>query len=114
MFKGLSTNINKRNYPLLGKQEIPVCVLNNKKRVIVQRELVYLLTGNRKGGLDRYTKAQGIRQFMPKKYVDQSHKDVVLKFSIGSNIAYGYEATDMIDICDAYLKAKENRTTNRI
>jgi len=28
----------------LGKFEMPCCVLSNKKRVLVQRELIYLLT----------------------------------------------------------------------
>jgi hypothetical protein len=91
----------------LGKYEMPCAVLSNKKRVIAQREVVYLLTGNKKGGLDRYTNATGVRNFMPKKYVDQSHKETSVKFLGGGRLTFGYEATDIIDICESYLKARE-------
>ena len=91
----------------LGNFEIPCFVLENKKRVILQREVVHLLTGNRKGGFDRYTNAAGVREFMPRKYVDRPHRESVILFTVGGNTAYGYEATDVIDICNAYLRARE-------
>jgi hypothetical protein len=90
----------------LGEIEIPCFVLNNKKRVLVQREVIYLLTGNRKGGLDRYTKAEGVKDYMPTKYVDMTHKESAVLFSVGNTVAYGYEATDIIDICEGYLQAR--------
>lgn len=94
----------------LGNFELPCFVLNNKKRVLVQREVINLLTGNRKGGLDRYTSAVGVKEFMPSKYVDRPHRDSVILFRIGNTTAFGYEASDIIDICDAYLKARESGT----
>lgn len=92
---------------ILGEYEIPCFVLSNKKRVVTQREVVGLLTGNKKGGFDRYTNAPGIRDFMPTKYVDTSHKDVTISFYVNGKLAYGYEGTDIIDICNAYLRARE-------
>lgn len=91
----------------IGDAEIPCAVLDNKKRVIIQRELVNLLTGNKKGGLDRYLTAQNLQEFMPRKYLDQPHEKAVIKFIAGGKMAYGYEAKDIVDICDAYLKARE-------
>jgi hypothetical protein len=94
----------------LGQNELPCFVLSNKKRVIIMRELVNLLTGNRKGGLERYTSARGVREFMPEKYVDHPHKEAAVVFRVNNKLAYGYEATDIIQICDAYLKAREAKT----
>src|SRR5208283_3933876 len=81
-----------------GNTEIPCFVLSDKKRVIIMREVVNLLTGHRKGGLDRYTKATNLRPYMPTKFVDQEHKDVLVSFAVGNKLAYGYEAEDIIDI----------------
>ena len=94
----------------LNEYEIPCFVLSNKKRVLIQREVINLLTGNRKGGLDRYTNATGVKDYMPAKYVNKPHSESVIKFQAGPSIAYGYEAKDIIDICDAYLKAREYGT----
>jgi hypothetical protein len=91
----------------LGEYELPCYVLSNRKRVLIMREVVHLLTGNRKGGLDRYTKASGVRDYMPEKYVIYPHKEVAILFRVGNKLTYGYEAEDVIAICDAYLKARE-------
>ena len=48
--------------------EIPCAVIEidgEVKRVIVQREVVGLITGNKKGGLDRYLKAINLQPFVP-------------------------------------------------
>lgn len=94
----------------LGNKEIPCFVLSNKKRVLLMIEVVDLLTGHRKGGLSTYTSAQQVRNFMPQKYVDQDHREVTIRFRLGNHIAYGYEAEDVIAICEGYLKAREQGT----
>lgn len=91
----------------MGGISFPVHVLNNGKRVIVQREIVRLLTGNKKGGLDRYFRASNLSKFVPRKFVDKTLDQVTIKFMSGSTLAYGYDATDLIDICDMYLNARE-------
>lgn len=107
----------KAEYPgilKLGDVELPCFVLNNKKRVLVQREIVNLLTGNRKGGLPRYINSKNIKEFMPKKFVDEAYKESIVPFipTSGGLIAHAFEAEDVIDICTAYLKAREKSREN--
>jgi hypothetical protein len=95
----------------LGEEyELPCFVLSNKKRVLIMREVVHLLTGTRKGGFERYTNAAGVREHMPAKFVDQPHKTAAIAFRVNGQIAYGYEADDVIAICEAYLRARETKT----
>jgi hypothetical protein len=42
--------------------------------------------------------------------VDHPHKTAAIAFHVNSKIAYGYEADDVIAICEAYLKAREKGT----
>ena len=87
----------------LGDTACAVYVLDNRKRVMAQREVVRVLTGLEKGGLDRYLHAL-------RDYIDP---DSILKQAIQFKIpgtAYkgnGYEATLLLDICDAYLRARD-------
>jgi hypothetical protein len=85
----------------------PVHVLNNGKRVIAQREIVGILTGNVKGDLDRYFRASNLADFVPKKFLDKNLSQATIKFNYGKQLAYGYEASDLIEICDMYLKARD-------
>ncbi len=91
----------------LGQLEIPCFVLENKKRVISQREVVNVLSGDRKGNLDRYMNASGVRDFMPTKFLDRPLSKSTIVFTVGGATAHGYEAEDIVDICDAYLKARD-------
>lgn len=91
----------------MANLSFPVHVLNNGKRVIAQREVVGILTGNVKGGLDRYFRASNLSKFVPKKFLGQSLDQATIQFKFGSRLAYGYEATDLVDICDMYLKARD-------
>lgn len=91
----------------LGDLELPCFVLSDKRRVLIQREVINLLTGNRKGGFERYTNSAKVREFMPAKFVDQPHRNVTITFRVGSRLAYGYEAEDVVGICEAYLKARQ-------
>lgn len=87
----------------LGGTECAVYVLDNRKRVMAQREVVRVLTGSPQGGLERYL--QNI-----KPYVDP---EAILSRTIQFRIpgtqykGTGYEATLLLDICDAYLRARE-------
>lgn len=89
----------------IAGQKIPVAVLNNRKRVLIQREVVGLLTGNIKGNLDRYLRAQNLQKFLPAKFVGRGLDESSLKFLNITNVAHGFEATDLIDFCDMYLRA---------
>jgi hypothetical protein len=88
---------------LMGGTEFNVYVLDNGKRVMAQREVVRVLTGSLKGGLERYL--QGL---VP--YVDPEEiRRQTMQFSIPGtgNKGIGYDATILLDICDGYLRARE-------
>jgi hypothetical protein len=86
--------------------EIGCAVLSDEKRVFFQREVVGALTGNKKGGLERYLKAENLRPFVPDKFAGETWDENVIKFRYGPGITHGFEATDLIDICNMYIQAR--------
>ena len=96
-------------YLKILENEIPVAVLEGEKRVMVQREVVGLLTGNKKGGLSRYLKPENLQPFLPEKFKHVPLDQAVLKFKVGNVTAQAFEAEDIISICDMYLKAQDAR-----
>ncbi len=99
----------------IGKVEIPCAVLypesENPIRVIVQREVVGLLTGNKKGGLERYLKPENLQPYLPEKFKDKDLTKSTHSFRSASNgrIAQGFEGEDLIDICKMYMQARTDR-----
>lgn len=93
--------------------KVPCAVLypnsENPIRVIVQREVVGLLTGNKKGGFDRYFKSKNLQPFIPEKFKGKLFKETTISFKAGSKsmLAQGFEATDIIDICKMYMQARD-------
>jgi hypothetical protein len=92
-------------YLKILENEIPVAVLEGEKRVMVQREVVGLLTGNKKGGLSRYLKPENLQPFLPEKFKHVPLDQAVLKFKIGNVTAQAFEADDIVNICEMYIKA---------
>ncbi len=90
----------------IGNKVIRCAVLNNGKRVVIQREVVYLLTGNKKGGLDRYFKAANLLPYVPNKFRDKALDQAIIKFDFDGCIAQGFEGEDLVDICYMYIEAK--------
>jgi len=88
-------------------KEIPVAVLEGEKRVMVQREVVGLLTGNKKGGLSRYLKPDNLQPYLTEKFRNIPLDQAVLKFKIGRVTAQAFEAEDVVSICEMYLKARD-------
>jgi hypothetical protein len=86
--------------------KVPCAVLSNGKRIFFQREIVGLLTGNKKGGFSRYLQAGNLQPFIPEKFKGRLIEDVVHVFLYHGQIAQGFEATDLIEICEMYLKAR--------
>ncbi len=90
--------------------EIPCAVLyptsDNPKRVIVQRELVHLLTGTRKGGFERYLKPKNLKPYLPKKFKNKPLSESVLTFRYKGRLAQAFEGADIIDLCQMYLRAR--------
>jgi hypothetical protein len=89
----------------IADQKLPVYVLDNGKRVITQSEVVRILTdGSTTAFLARYLDAQNIRDYIDSERILSQ----AIRFSIpGTKFeGIGYEATLLLDICDAYLKAR--------
>lgn len=90
----------------IGDVSLSCHVLDNGKRVIAQREVVRALTGVVSGNLPRYLSTMRLS-----KYIDLGHIiEQTVNFAIpGTQYeAIGYEATLLIEICDAYLRARED------
>lgn len=90
-------------------QAIPCAVLEGEKRVLVQRELVGLLTGNKKGGLARYLAPPNLLPYLPEKFKRIPLDQAVCAFKMGGKKAQGFEAEDIVNICEMYLKAREGK-----
>jgi hypothetical protein len=91
----------------IGDAEFTCYVLDNGKRVLAQREVVRLFTGHAQGNLGRYLEAHYLQEFINK---DAIRKQTV-KFSLPANrlVGDGYEALLILDICDAYLRARAEK-----
>jgi hypothetical protein len=91
----------------MGDASFAVYVLDNRKRVMAQREVVRVLTGRREsGGLGLRLSSKVLRKYIdPDAIVAQA-----LQFSIPGTqyTGNGYEATLLLDICDAFLRARED------
>jgi P63C domain len=87
----------------IGDSDYICYVLDNGKRVLTQREVVRLFTGHAKGNLDRYLNAGNLQPYFNTSLIDKSERFVLQ----GSQaLANGYEATLILDIADAYLRAR--------
>lgn len=89
----------------IGAAEFAVYVLNNHKRVMAQREVVRVLTGHAKGNLGRYIETQRLQPFINPEEINRQ----TIEFKVAGTAmkGTGYEATLLLDICDAYLRARE-------
>jgi hypothetical protein len=103
---------------IAGLPEIPCYVLDDKRRVLVQRGMMDALdmkqgTAGRGGG-DRLAKFLATKSIND--YVPDHLRDVIIepiKFKVGGgNIAYGYEATILPDICGSVLDARRKGKLN--
>ena len=90
----------------IGEIEIKCAVLSDEKRVFFQREVVGALTGNKKGGLERYLTAKNLDLYVPEKYKGERWDQGIIKFKYNNADAHGLEATDLIDICNMYISAR--------
>lgn len=91
----------------IGDTEFAVYVLDNGKRVMAQREVVRVLTGRvDKGDL------KTLRSRSLSNYIDaDAIVNQTIQFSIpGTQYkGNGFEATLLLDICDAYLRARDDK-----
>jgi hypothetical protein len=90
----------------IGGAEIPCAVLEDGRRVVWQREVVGLLTGNKKGGLSRYLAAANLAPYAPEKFKQGEFDDTAIAFEMDCRKAHGFEAEDIVDICRMYMTAR--------
>src|SRR5438876_953266 len=89
----------------IGGTEFSVYVLDNGKRVMAQREVMRVLTGHVKGGLGVYLESQSLRPYINPDEI--TRQTIQFKIPGTQYKGIGYEATLLLDICDAYLRARE-------
>lgn len=94
----------------LGPIKVKCAVLENKQRVISQREVVKAITGHAKGGLDRYLKAQNLQEYVPARFQSQSLDQATLKYlATTGKVGQSFSATDIVDFLDMYLQARKDK-----
>lgn len=89
----------------IGDVSFSCHVLNDGRRVLAQREVVGILTGHKKGNLGRYLLTPALRDYLDVENISKKAIDFIVPGT--HNKAIGYEATLLIEICDAYLKARD-------
>lgn len=94
----------------LGPIKVRCAVLENKQRVISQREVVKAITGHAKGGLDRYLKPQNLQEYVPLKFKGHSLDQATFKYlSTNKQEGQAFIATDIVDFLDMYLQARKDK-----
>ena len=97
----------------VGDLEIPCYVLDDGRRVIVQRGMMTALdmsqgTAGRGGGdrLAKFVATKSISSFVGTQLQELINSPILFKVPNGST-AYGYEATVLADLCEAVLSARK-------
>lgn len=91
----------------IGGYILPCAILEGGRRVVWQREVVGLLTGNKKGGLGRYLSATNLQPYVPEKFKNINFDESSIVFEMDGTKAHGFEAEDIVDICKMYLMARK-------
>ncbi len=102
------------DHPLkIGDIEIPCYVLEDGTRLLSQRGVVSGLDmryGSRAGGADRLTaflSGSRISPYVSKELLALIASPIRFRHPGGGNLAFGYPATILTDICDAVLAARK-------
>ena len=95
-----------------GSLTIPCHVLDDGSRVIAQREVVKALTGreNSSGAIGPLIGIAALSPHISEE--DVARKIIQFKLSGPGHqmVAYGYEATLLVEICEAFLRARDDGT----
>lgn len=95
----------------IANVEIPCAVVEidgEVVRLMVQREVVNLLTGSKKGILDRYLRPKNLQDFVPEKFKGKSLDQATYAIEMNGRRAFGYNGEDIVDICRMYLEARKH------
>ncbi|WP_310570108.1 P63C domain-containing protein [Gemmatimonas sp.] len=101
----------------IGDLEIPCYVLDDQRRVLIQRGMMTALdikqgTATRGAGdrLSKFIGTKALSSFVSPELGQMITNPIV--FQVGGATAYGYEATILADICDAVLAARKAGALN--
>jgi hypothetical protein len=96
----------------IGDLEIPCYVLEGERRVLVQRGIVSALgmargSSANTGGdrLAKFTAGKALKPYVSAELLAVTANPIKFRTPSG-NVAYGYEATILADICEAVLQAR--------
>jgi hypothetical protein len=93
-----------------GEYELPCYVVDfgyKIERVLTQREVVRLITGSRESGdIKRYLRSRALEETLPPE-ISQKFDDNLLIVNVGTYTINGVKASMVVDICNAYLKARQ-------
>ncbi len=105
----------------IGNVEIQCYVLEDGKRVLVQREMISALNMKYGSGspsfsvssdrLSNFISTKSIKPFVSNDLFDLITKPIKFKTTRG-NLAHGYEATALADLCDAVLESRKTGKLN--
>jgi hypothetical protein len=98
----------------IGELEIPCYVLSDGTRVLTQtgiRTSLGISLGGRSGQkegdrLARFAAQDTLKSFISKNLLDRTNHPLKFKYPRG-NVAYGYEATVLADLCETILAARK-------
>jgi hypothetical protein len=96
----------------IGDIEIPCYVLDDRRRVIAQNGMLSALDmhpqsthGQSVVQLERFTRGKALNPFISETLAAVTNSPI--RFRSPTGLAYGYEATVLVDLCDAVLEARK-------
>lgn len=92
----------------MGGVNISCHVLSNGKRVFVQTGVVNALTGTESGDLKSYLSSAKLSKYID--VAEIARRTIEFRIPGYPRVAKGYEAELLVDICDAFLKAREDKS----
>lgn len=106
-------NFGSPDRPLrIGELEIPCYVLDDGRSVVTQRGMLLALKMSQgtatKGGGDRVANFIGTKSIKP--FISDKLSQMItepIRFKYQGQLAYGYEATILPELCDAVLSARD-------
>jgi len=92
-----------------GNISVPCHVLNDGSRVIAQREVIKALTGQERpsGSITRIIESDNLRPFINSDGIAKKIIQYDLSGPGHQMSAYGYEATLLVEVCEAFLRARD-------
>ena len=105
-----ATHGNVETPLIIGDIKIPCYVLVDKKRVLLQKNMAIAIGLSEKSGgstISNFTANKWISNFIDTELQEKIENPIKFRTPQGQ-LAHGYDASILIDICNAVLKARDN------